>query len=82
MISVYKMPDLDMFCPVVVCDVCGRRILDAGMGAALFSASGGAGSLSPVKHVHKACFTDDSPWEELKTHLEQLHLNMVVDPLG
>ena len=64
--------------PLIICDVCGKRIKDASMGMVSFS-SLEEGKLS-FRIVHKnTCDTNEPMWQELKHFLVWLLHNTGMD---
>jgi hypothetical protein len=74
--------------PVVICDICGKRVEEADLGAAVFPRmqSESEGTVVQVLHVHKGPCHDkaqlqlggvrDTAWQELRIHFSYLLHNL------
>lgn len=72
-------------CPVLLCDICGERIENLGLGAAVFPRTTAEDELREVLHVHKRACHDaaerqlaglkGAPWQELQDHFIYLVSN-------
>ena len=77
-------------CPLLMCDVCGERILSLKEGAAVFRSIKESGSTSEVMHVHKReCHNQAEkkmgdgkkcPWQELQDHFYYVLANSESSP--
>lgn len=72
--------------PVIICDICGKRIEEVKLGAAVFPQIDTEGAIAEVLHVHKRdCHNaaeqkigggESAPWQELRHHLSYLLHNV------
>ena len=71
--------------PLLICDICGERIENLGLGAAVFPRTDVDGEINDVLHVHKRSCHDaaerkvgggkGAPWQELQDHFVYLMAN-------
>jgi hypothetical protein len=72
--------------PVIICDICGKRIKEHELGAAVFPRTDSEGAIAEILHVHKGQCHDEAeqkvgggkgaPWLELINHFSYLLHNL------
>jgi hypothetical protein len=84
-VSIKMLFTKGLWCPMFVCDVCGKVIKERRLAAAVFDMDGPKEkSLTEVQHVHKgACLNEAERrigkffgWTELRDHIQFLRENV------